>query len=137
MVWSQLLTNPLELQEKQQEQFITLSLIVLLKESFKLPFLKVIYPIIFLFVSWFHRRQNKGKTKQPLFVKEYLTQNQLNNLTKNYMKMIWKKLQLLKLKTKHIQHFSKSLLSCVITIFLKKGLNWKQNIQNIWKVLDN
>ena len=135
MVWSQLLTNPLELHEKQQQQFITLSLIVLLKESFKLPFLKVIYPIIFLFVSWFHRRQNKGKTKQPLFVKEYLTQNQLNNLTKSYMKMIWKKLQLLKLKTKHIQHFYKSLLSCMITIFLKKRIKLKAKYPKYLKSL--
>ena len=52
-----------------------LSLIVLLKQSLKLPFLKMIYPNIFLLVSWFHRPQHKGKIKQLLFIKEYLTQS--------------------------------------------------------------
>ena len=65
---------------KPQWQLITFSLIALLKQSLKLPLLKVIYPIIFLFVFWFHRPQHKGKTKQLLFIKEYLTQNQLNHL---------------------------------------------------------
>ena len=42
---------------------------VLLKQSLKLPFLKLIYTTIFLFVSWFDRSQNKGKIKQLLFIK--------------------------------------------------------------------
>ena len=43
--------NPLELQEKQQQQLIIFSLIVSLK-----PFLKV-KQMIFLFASWFHRHK--------------------------------------------------------------------------------
>ena len=35
---------------------------------------------IFLSVSWFCRPQLKGQTKQLLFIRKYLTQNQLNYL---------------------------------------------------------
>ena len=79
----------------------------------------MIYPVIFLFVSWFHRPQHKGETKQHLLMKEYLTQNQLIHLRKSYMKLIGKKRKALKIQTKHIQRFYKSLLPCIIIISLK------------------
>ena len=81
---------------------------------------KVIYPIIFLFVFWFLRPQQKRKIKQLLSIKEYLTRNQLNHLRKNYMKLTGKKLKGIKIQTKHVRHFYKSLLPCMIIIFLKK-----------------
>ena len=42
------------------------------------------------------------KTKQLLFTKEYLTQNQLNHLRNNFMKLIGKKLKPLKFQMKNI-----------------------------------
>ena len=62
----------------------------------------------------------KGKTKHLLFVKEYLTQNQMNHLRKSCNKLIGKKLEPLKLHAKHIKHFCKSFLPCMIIILLKK-----------------
>ena len=56
--------NPLEFLEKQQQQLIIFSLIVLVK-----PFLKVIYQIIFLFVSWFHRHKMVKHTRNNSSVK--------------------------------------------------------------------
>ena len=44
----------------------------------------------------------------------------MNHLRKNYMKLIGKKLKALKIQTKHIQRFYKSLLSCMIITLLKK-----------------
>ena len=51
--------------------------------------LEVTYLIIFLSVSWFHLLWNKQITQKiPLYLKEYLTQNQLSCLNRNCMKPI-------------------------------------------------
>ena len=74
------------------------------------------FPICFL-VSL---SPEKGKPKHLLFVKECLTQNQMYHLRKSYNKLIGKKLEPLKLHAKHIKHFYKSFLPCMIIILLKK-----------------
>ena len=99
-----------------------LSLIVLLKQSLKLPFLKMIYPNIFLLVSWFHRPQHKGKIKQFLFIKEYLTQS-IESFKKKLYETDWEETESSKNPDETIQYFYKRLLSHMIIIFLKERLN--------------
>ena len=68
---------------------IIFSLIVLLKQSLRLPFLEVMYPIIFLFVSWFHLHQHKGKTKQPFIYKIIFNMESTESFKKKIYETDW------------------------------------------------
>ena len=121
--------------KKLQRQLITFSQVVLLKQSLKLLILKVIYPIIFLFFSWFHRPQHKNEIKQILFAKKifnaesiesfkkkiYETDLEENESSKNPEDLIIIFLKMIKLKPKDLK-------SPRITRGIKKSSKQKQGL---------
>ena len=81
------------------------------------------YPVIFLFVSWFHRPQHKGKIKQLLFIEEYLTQNPLNHLRKKLYEIDWEETESSKTPDEAYTTFLQKFIVLYDNYFPKKRLN--------------